>query len=240
MATRGGWEALMDLPFPRYCVACGNWAGEGPLRFLCSPCVSRLFLIERPVCPVCGFPYYGRGQIERTCPQCLQLKPRFDRGRSLLLHREAGAELVRTLKYRQGSYMIGDLVLLFGLQPDIADVVRDTVLVPVPLHAERQRSRGFNQSMVIARALSRAFGCEVQQPLVRQRRTTTQTALGAAARRRNVKNAFALAKGARIDADKSITLVDDVFTTGATLDACAAVLRSAGVPDIRFVTLAHG
>ena len=115
------------------------------------------------------------------------------------------------------------------------------VLVPVPLHAAKLRERGFNQSERIAEALCAATGAEaVRKLLVRTVYTQTQTRLSRAARHQNVKNAFALAGDAVVIPAHNYILIDDVFTTGSTLNACAAVLREAGAQNLKVATLGHG
>jgi len=115
-------------------------------------------------------------------------------------------------------------------------------LVPVPLHARKLRERGYNQAELLARAFARAAGgsTRVELLLQRTRDTPSQTAFDRETRRANLKNAFAPAPRARITPDQPYLLVDDVFTTGSTLNACARALRAAGCLNLRVVTFGHG
>lgn len=124
--------------------------------------------------------------------------------------------------------------------PSVRAVVPSgAMLVPVPLHPRRRRERGFNQSELLAREIARRTGTlVVPGALVRRQDTRPQTGLSAAARRANVKDAFAVRQRARI-AGRCVVLIDDVFTTGATAQACARVLREAGALDVRLLTLAR-
>lgn len=125
--------------------------------------------------------------------------------------------------------------------PGYRDYFRDSILAPVPLHPTKLRERGFNQSeRIAAMLLQLTEGTELQNLLHRTVFTQTQTRLSRSARHQNVKNAFALAPDAVVIRDHTYILVDDVFTTGSTLNACAAVLRKAGVTQLKVATLGHG
>jgi ComF family protein len=150
--------------------------------------------------------------------------------------------LLIELKYRRGWHVLEDLELMLRRSPGVLEYARGAVLVPVPLHPRKRRERGYNQSELIAGALARAAGsgARVELALRRVEDTPTQTAFGRQARRNNLKNAFALARGAGLNPGRRHVLVDDVFTTGSTINACALALRRAGCLKIEVVTLCHG
>lgn len=178
----------------------------------------------------------------RTCPNCAELDPEFEEGRTLLLHKGGGSALVIELKYHGARYVLDDVAMLARHTPGLDDYLRNAILVPVPLHPARLRKRGYNQSELIARAISESTqtGSQVLPLLRRTRATATQTRLHRSERARNVKNAFAIAVETPIDSAACYIMVDDVFTTGATLNACAAALRKAGARTVKALTLAHG
>jgi ComF family protein len=125
--------------------------------------------------------------------------------------------------------------------PEVVEHVRGAVLVPVPLHPARERWRGFNQSALLAKAFARELsvaGCAGL--LERARNTATQTRLTREERLRNMRNAFALKAGAELRADLTYIVVDDVFTTGSTLNECCRVLRRSGAKTLKVLTFAHG
>jgi len=177
----------------------------------------------------------------RTCPHCAELDPLFEEGKTLFLAKGPARSIVHELKYKSGFYVLEDVKAMIAQTPYYKNYFKDAILVPVPLHPTKERERGFNQSRVIAEALHAATGAkDLQDLLLRTVYTQTQTRLSRAARHQNVKNAFALASNAVVIPDQTYILVDDVFTTGSTLNACAAVLREAGVTQLKVATLGHG
>lgn len=226
---------------PRHCLGCEAPLGaSAPWRYLCPACVRRLDFIHPPCCQTCGHPFPGIG-LGQACAHCAELRPVFEEGRCCLLHRDLAAVLVRTVKYHDGRYLHRDVAAILRRLSWMAEYVRDVQLVPVPLFPARERLRGFNQSLWLARIVAETFGLEAPCSLLRRiRPTQTQTRLARAERARNVRRAFALAPGAVVSPDLTYLLVDDVFTTGATLNECAQVLRRAGARRLKVLTLAHG
>jgi len=150
--------------------------------------------------------------------------------------------LLIELKYRRGWHVMEDLETILCRSPEALERARGSVLVPVPLHARKLRERGYNQSEMLARSLARAAGdgARVESLLRRIEDTPSQTAFGRQARRLNLKNAFALASGAPLNPGLRHVLVDDVFTTGSTINQCARALRKAGCLRLEVVTFSHG
>jgi ComF family protein len=150
--------------------------------------------------------------------------------------------LVHALKYEQAEYAVRDLSLLAEHSPGYFEHLRGAILVPVPLHRRKLRERGYNQSELIARRLSAIGGpsIRVENLLERVVDTPSQTHYSRKDRQTNLKNAFALTRNAVIMPDNRYVLLDDVFTTGSTLNACAKVLRRSGVKDLDIATIGHG
>ena len=217
-----------DLVFPPRCAICG--AG-GP--FLCDSCESRLEKTVGSRCPVCWRPLAGS-----HCEKCATQRPAFDGLRSVYLFNRGARELVLALKYRHESAvaepMAGLLARFLIDNPLSVDLI-----VPVPLSKRRERMRGYNQSALLARGLSRQLGITVQEKaLFRRRNTASQASTSSAEERRaNVRDAFAgkpdLLNGRRV------LLIDDVATTGATLDACARAALDSGVASVWALTFAR-
>jgi ComF family protein len=235
-------RGLGDVFFPPVCVGCRGLVEEGPFRHLCGRCGRLLALIRAPLCPTCGHPFAGAVAEEGACPHCADLAPAFGSSRSAVLFRGAGRALLLELKYHRGRFVLGDLEEVFRRSPDLLAHVRDAVLVPVPLHPRKRRERGYNQGALVASALARAAGgrTRVEPILRREIDTPTQTVLDRRERAANLAGAFALAGSRRPDPGLRYVIVDDVFTTGSTLDGCARVLRRSGCPDVDAATYGRG
>lgn len=235
-------DALIDLVFPRECPITGEPPDDAsPFRHLSARAVRELPLVGPPCCRICGAPFYGVLAGPQDCAHCRDLCPEFEDGRTVMLARDGGRALIHELKYHGARHLAGDLARLATLVPGYLERLQDAVLVPVPLHPAKLRRRGFNQSLLIARELARlAPGARVAELLVRVKEAPSQTRLDREARRANAKNAFAIREGASINPGFRHVVVDDVFTTGSTLNACCAELRRAGIPRTAVATLAHG
>lgn len=220
---------LLDLVAPPLCVGCravGMW--------LCSTCAANIPLHVGAQCPWCGRPWTGNGPCTVCQEHPLQVNP----VRSAFLFEEPIRSAIHALKYRGGAQVIEVLARPLTQAWRALDMTSD-LLVPVPLHKRREARRGYNQALVLAQAL----GAQLQLPtasraLQRVRDTTSQTHLNRAARHRNVADAFAVFPGLDL-AGLMVTLVDDVATTGATLNACAVVLLEAGAKAVNAFTLAR-
>jgi ComF family protein len=203
--------------------------------------------LEAPFCERCGEPFGGLIEGDFRCPNCCGLDFSFEFARAAMVWDEGTRELVHGLKYRRAIHFAEELGRL--AVEALADVRFDTAracgwpLVPVPLHRSRLQHRFFNQAGEIARVLGRHAGLPVVVALKRIRRTDTQTKLGRKERLENLQGAFAVTRaGRRLVADRTtgVVLVDDVFTTGSTVEACAATLRKAGFQRIQVVTVMRG
>lgn len=235
-------NASLDLVFPRSCLHCGEHTANSKLDYLCTDCTRELHICEPPACTTCGYPFFGILSADRACPHCAELDPLFSQGKTLFLAKGAGRSLLHHLKYREGFYALKDLKKLAATTLHYYSYFQNSTLVPVPLHPTKERERGFNQSLKLALMLSQLYqpALPVENLLIRTKFTQTQTRLNRSKRHHNVKNAFALAPNAVLDSQVNYILVDDVFTTGATLNACARVLLEHGATHIKVATLGHG
>jgi ComF family protein len=235
-------QGITDMVFPPVCLGCGGLVEGGRLKHVCVQCVPLIHMVEAPSCSTCGSPFYGEIEGERMCPHCDGLKPVYGEGRTATLFKGPARALIHELKYHKGHHVLADLEEIVRESAHVTDFIRDTILVPVPLHPRKERERGYNQTMLLAEVMARAAGgtTRVEAALKRVIDTPSQTTFDRRARRANLKNAFALARGATINPASPYTLVDDVFTTGSTLNSCAGVLRRAGALRLNVVTFGHG
>jgi ComF family protein len=236
VAFGGLFEPVLAAVFPAACPACSAALARPSAGPLCAACWDALPRHSGRVCD-CGEPLAVTAPV--PCGRCRRGLSPFRAGASLGPFAGSLRVLVHELKYRGRRRSASRAArLLFGSEPARRVLAGASVLVPVPLHPRRLRQRGFNQSLLLARALGRLAGLPVADALARRIETATQTGLSAAARRRNVKGAFRAVRPAAI-AGRVVVLVDDVLTTGATARACAQALRGAGASAVRLLTLAR-
>lgn len=172
---------------------------------------------------------------------CEHLVPFFGQGWSVALFRGPLRDLIYSLKYKDGRWALRDIRTLCEAAQGLAIYVEGAVLVPVPLHPRKLRERGYNQSDLIVRELVELFpSCRRDDVLRRAIDTVSQTQFDRKQRIRNLKNAFSLRQNRAIDPPQRYIIVDDVFTTGSTVNACAAALRRAGAKQVDVLTIGHG
>ena len=232
-------DAFLSLIYPPHCAVCGCDTMAG--RHLCGPCLKKTAKIEAPFCRQCSQPFDGAIDGAFTCSNCEERRFHFDCAVSC--YRSAGLvrELVHRFKYDRCLYHRQPRSEWLAETLDDARITahRFDYLVPVPLHSARMRHREFNQADVLAQLLAERHGERVLHALKRVRYTTTQTRLDREERRQNLRNAFRVRHSRRVSGSHLI-LVDDVFTTGSTVDECARVLKESGAASVRVVTVARG
>lgn len=234
-------RTLADLLYPRACAACGKPL-HGPPAALCPDCQLRVPAVSLPYCSKCGDPVAGDIPGEYTCAWCRKEKPAFRWARSAVRYAGPVRPCIRNLKYHQGFWVLPEirrwLEALWATCPE--DAREADAIVPVPLHLWRRWGRTYNQAAAVAGVLGGITGIKVRHGwLWRLRPTDTQTHLTAAQRARNVSGVFGV-PARRAVRGRRIILVDDVMTTGATLNECAKVLVKAGAEAVMAITVARG
>lgn len=207
--------------YPRRCILCGS-PGHGELD-LCTTCTGMLPW-NRTACSRCGSPLEVAGAV---CGPCQRKPPSFIRSHIPFRYEAPLDTLLPQLKFRQKLYLAPLLAHLMMESTGQRDEPLPEVLLPVPLHAGRLRERGYNQALEIARPLARQLQIPLEQDLcIRERETQAQTSLTGSERRRNLRGAFTVNTG---NVPRHVAIVDDVVTTGATVEELARTLRRAGV-----------
>jgi len=229
------WEALAGALFPTSCVSCAGMIGalDPPL---CQECWARIPRFDAPLCR-CGTPLPG--SCGEDCGRCRRGLSIIARGASLGLFSGSLQQCVVAFKYQGRHRAARGLSRRLLADERCRALLADAdMVVGVPLHPERLKERGFNQADLLARGLASFGRARVQRPLARVLRTQSQTHLSSRERRRNVKHAFAMVRGAEVRG-AVVVLVDDVVTTGATIRACALTLLDAGAREVRSITAAR-
>jgi ComF family protein len=231
----------LDMLFSRTCEGCGAPVDQEP-GSLCWDCQTGVKTVQLPFCERCGDPVAGAVTGPFECAWCRKTGPAFDWARSAVRYDGVAKTCLRRFKYNAGAWLLEDLtqwlVALWRTCP--ADVRQADFALAVPLYPKRERERGYNQSALLAQRLARRVGIPFRGRLLwRHRPTATQTHLTAAQRVHNVMGVFSVpwtrpVRGARI------VLVDDVMTTGATVNECARALKAAGAAAVMVLTVARG
>jgi competence protein ComFC len=241
-------KRALDGLYPPICELCGCGLSDG--KALCDGCSRKLPRIVSPFCGTCGEGFTGMIDGAFDCPNCKDISFHFEFALAAMDRCDETLELVHRLKYGKEIHLAGALgKLASGALIDRrfqSALDEKWPLIPVPLHQSRIRTRQFNQAEEIARAVAKLSGLPMEKWLKRVRKTETQTRLTRKQRMENLKKAFEVRttwnkkNPAALTGAPGVILVDDVFTTGSTVDACAKVLRKAGVKRVAVLTVLRG
>jgi ComF family protein len=236
-------EVLAFL-LPARCAGCDTFLPPQSARRLCSTCLASLQRIDDPICQTCGVPFTFESADFALCQRCVKAPPSFGKARALFSYRrsaDAGTDILGSVirRHKYGPNQALGAVLAELLDERLPVDTDYDAVVPVPLHRRRLIRRGFNQSALLAAAVTRKLGCRLDvTALIRVIATSPQTAQDLDSRRRNVHNAFAVRYPEGVTGLK-ILLIDDVLTTGATVNECSKVLRAAGARAVDVLTIAR-
>ena len=230
-------ETALSLLFPRRCPVCGEIVMPKGQR-ICPPCVKKLDFVREPRCMKCGRSIDE--EESRYCHSCETRERHFERNLALLFYDDCMRRCMAAVKYHHKKEYLAPLGRMLALKfsEELRRFEADCLL-PVPLHHSRRRIRGFNQAEELARELARETGTPLfTDVLLREKKTVAQKSLGADARIRNLAAAFRAEEGlVRERKIRRVILVDDIYTTGSTLEACSQVLRAAGVEKVLCICL---
>jgi len=224
-------KIILNFLLPPHCPICHEKVIEP--HAICGMCFSKLHFIGDNVCSVCGAPLPLKGS--KICGQCLQKKPAFNKAKSTLIYNETSKKLILPFKHSDHlelAPLIAKWMILCG-----KDLIQNRdIIMPVPLHKRRLFKRKYNQSAILSKIIAKQF-CKDYQPSILQRikNTPTQGHLNFKMRQKNIKGVFSVVNSNKIT-DKKILLIDDVYTSGATLNECAKVLIKSGAKQVDCLT----
>lgn len=236
-------DAFVSILFPAPCRICGAVLTRAGLLPVCEGCFDALEPLRGPLCGCCGRPFVSEVMLDATTRLCLACRRNvyaFEHARSFAPYTEQMVRAISLLKYekltRLGQWFAERL---YGVIQSDSALQSADVIVPVPLHPGRRRERGYNQAELIAKPLARRLGVPLgSYLLVRTKPRPPRLLLSRRERWLTVRGAYEMRKGAQVD-NLRVLLIDDVFTTGATLDACARALKRAGAKSVMGLTVAR-
>jgi ComF family protein len=234
-------KAFLDLIFPRRCPVCGDIVQpRGAL--ICPDCIARLDSVHEPFCLKCGKQVLA--EREEYCYDCSRHTRSFESGRAVFNYNQTAKESVTAIKYRnRREYLDFYAESMAHRYRGIVSRWQPEALIPVPVHPSRRRKRGFNQAEELAQRLSARWGIPTQSRLLlRVKKTLPQKKLTPEERFRNLQEAFAVnpdfVRNGTVP--ETVVLIDDIYTTGSTIEACTRVLKAAGVKRVWFLTICIG
>lgn len=227
-------DLLWNFLFPRRCPVCGEIT-EPAGSLICPSCLPKLSLIWQPTCKKCGKEIAD--STEEFCESCKKHRRSFEYGLALFHYNEAARHSMAQIKYNnKREYLDFYGAAMAARYGHAFQRMGADCLIPVPIHPSRRRERGFNQAEVLADIVGERLGIPVRpELLVRRKKTKPQKDLAPAERLENLSGAFAA--GCMDKNVKSVILIDDIYTTGSTIEACARALKEAGVERVYFAVL---
>ncbi|MEW9123757.1 MAG: ComF family protein [Thermotaleaceae bacterium] len=234
-------EALLDFVYPRniFCILCGEGIEKTERYSLCPLCKEQITFVHERTCQQCGKPLEEL-YLPSECPDCILSNHSFTQGYTCVIYDEEIKRLIYRFKYGKQRYLAYHLAEIMIDKLKEKEVEEIHWVLPVPLHKKRRQAREFNQSEILAKYISREMGWPMDSKnLIRMKDTQTQNQLSKEERKANMKNVFQIVQEDKIKA-KKILLIDDIYTTGSTLDSCSKVLLRAGAKEVYTLTFAAG
>jgi len=234
-------DTFLNSIYPRniYCILCNNPIDRDERYSVCLDCKNKLKFIKEKTCDKCGKPLDELYLIGR-CPECISNENYYTKAVSCIEYNELAKKIIYNLKYykkRYISYHVAEIIFDRLMESNIYDF---DIIVPVPLHKDKERERSFNQASIISKYIGAMTKTHVvNRALIRSKNTLTQNQLTKEERKENLKGAFDVINRDRIK-NKNILLIDDIYTTGATINECSKILLENGALDIYVATLATG
>ncbi|MBR1735050.1 MAG: ComF family protein [Alphaproteobacteria bacterium] len=228
-------DFFKNLLFSSKCACCNRLVDN---QGLCADCWSKINWISEPKCRICGAPFVF--EVDQICAACLANKPYFDKAVSVFVYNERSKSMILKFKHQDATYMYEYLANLM-YKTAVNEISQSDVIVPVPVSFIKRLKRKYNQSELLACELRRLSNIAYEPRVLKKiKQTMPQEGLSGKARRKNVIGSFGIDKKFENSiADKNVLLIDDVFTTGATVNECAKVLKEHKAKTVKVITLAR-
>lgn len=236
-------ETLNDIGeviFPSQCLGCAEILHPSAGQIFCPACSDEIEVITAPACPVCGTTFPDSPATNHLCGECLENKTYFSLARAVFSYETHILKAIHQFKYAR-NMSVGETLASFmaGFSFSGIDFADYSLIIPVPLHIKKLRERGFNQSLILGRALEKKHMIPVDFSVLKRKKfTLAQAGSNRNERKQNIKDAFEVKNVKRIKGNNLI-LVDDVYTTGATANECAKILMGEGAKKVAVLTLAR-
>jgi ComF family protein len=231
---------ISAVVFPQQCPGCSEFPDSSEKTIFCAKCEEKIHFIQGAVCPVCGINFPDSPAESHLCGDCSDQRPYFFSARAVFSFETVILEAIHRFKYKR-DFFIGETLASYmaGFPFSDIDFSQYSLILPVPLHIKRLRERGFNQSLILARAIGKKHKIPVDFSLLKRHKfTETQTGMHKNERKLNIKGAFEVINKKKI-AGQNIILADDVYTTGSTVNECSKVLLKAKADRVAVLTLAR-
>jgi competence protein ComFC len=239
--VQSAWNTTLGFFYPEVCALCQDEPATAAEGFVGARCRRAVQFVRPPFCERCGLPVDGEISASFECSNCRDMKLYFSSARSAVVAKTVALEAIHHFKYSRALWFENFLAgLLIAEAAPVLRGQKNAFIIPVPLHPVKRREREFNQAEVLAARLGRAAQIPLNTHWLRRvKPTVTQTLLRREQRTTNMRGAFAVCEGVKLNGEK-IILVDDVFTTGATTNDCARALKAAGAGEVCVWTVARG
>ena len=228
------WRYLLNLLFPAKCIICDSYATE---ENICANCWGNLTFITKPYCYKCSNPFNFENDEKAICGYCIINEPKYDQALSILKYDDFSKKLIHKFKYNDQLHILDYLArLTLNIGQEI--IKKADIIIPVAMHKQKLLKRGFNQSALLASIIAKKAKLEyIPNLLIKKENKTPQAGLERKERLKNIQNSFQINKDYNIK-DKKILLIDDVITTGATVNECCRMLRKDNPAKIYVLSLA--
>jgi ComF family protein len=230
-AALGAFSRAFRFFLELQCINCATNLTSSE-TYLCNECSEKFYFIDNPKCIRCSKPFYVETELDYVCGECDKRKPSIDRVLCLVSYEGTGKNLIQKFKYGK-NYSIGKCIgKLMGKEELSFPIDKIDYIIPVPMTKKKLRMRGFNQSLVLSRLLSQKYSISLAQSLIKKHETLPQVGLTKKDREHNeIEDSLLVTKSSQF-LKKNILLIDDVYTTGRTLNSCARILKRAGAKRI--------